>query len=143
MYKRQVLGGKFWGADRKNRRAKQGFSNATASRPARCSALQEDDPLGERDRVHYVPHHGSSFFFSTKKATTRSYVASEDSRFSVEQEAMFLLDKIFLGGKFWGADRKNRRAKQNNSHNQVRCTFSASLPYRSPFRAPLLYSTGK
>ena len=42
------------------------------------------------------------------------------------RDAMFLLDKIFLGGKFWGADRKNRRAKQNNSHNQVRCTFSAS-----------------
>ena len=37
-----------------------------------------------------------------------------------------------MGGKFWGADRKNRRAKQNNSHNQVRCTFL--LPCRIGLR---------
>ena len=46
--------------------------------------------------------------------------------------AMFLLDKIFLGGKFWGADRKNRR--ENRTTHTTKFVVHFLLPYRIGLR---------
>ena len=45
---------------------------------------------------------------------------------------MFLLDKIFLGGKFWGADRKNRR--ENRTTHTTKFVVHFLLPYRIGLR---------